>query len=171
MALIITPGASDADAYVSLADANAYAVARGLPFPIVGVAEAPAEQAIRRATSWLDGTFLLRFPGAPATSDQALEWPRSGVMFRGAELPDDAIPPQIVRATIEAAVRELAKPGSLSPDLKRGGKIKEVGAGSARVVFADGAPSETVYQSVEGILASLLGARRGNTSVTLVARA
>lgn len=163
MALVTTPGASDAEAYADIAAINAYAVKVGASFPITGsdgpstaAAIAAAEAAARRATAWLDGEYGPRFIGVPASPQQALEWPRSDAWYRGEELPDDTIPQKIVDAMCEAAIRELANPGSMSPDLKRGGKIKAVGAGSARVEFMDGAPATTVFQAIDGKLNGLV---------------
>lgn len=176
MALIVSPpGASDAESYATIAEINAYAVKVGASFPITGsdgpstaAAIAAAEAAARRATAWLDGEYGPRFIGEPASAQQALEWPRSDAWFRGEELPDDTIPRQIVEAMCEAAIRELAKPGSMSPDLKRGGRIKAVGAGSARVEFMDGAPAETTFKTIDGKLAALLAPASGGGSIDLL---
>lgn len=163
MALDITPGGSASESYASIETINAYAAKVGASFPITGddtpateAAIAAAEAAARRATAWIDATYGPRFLGAPANVAQALEWPRFGAIYRGEELPDDTIPQKIIDATCEAAIRELAAPNSLAPDLKRGGKIKAVGAGSARVEFADGAPSGTTFSAIDGLLRGLV---------------
>ena len=177
MALITTPGAVTADAYVSLADAALYAEARGLTFAITGDDEELAEQAIRRATAWIDGTYFARFPGSPTSVDQALEWPRTGVVFRGQSLADDIIPGQIVRATVEAAVREKVAPNSLNPDVIPGQNVKrERIEGVVEVEYAGASTSVTDQQPViaviDGILAPLLGGSAiGNTSTSMVQRA
>lgn len=163
MALIVTPGAPDAEAYASIATINAYAIKVGASFPITGsdgpstaAAIAAAEAAARRATAWLDGEYGSRFIGEPASASQALEWPRSDAWYRGEELPEDTIPQKIVDAMCEAAIRELAAPNSMAPDMKRGGKIKAVGAGSARVEFMDGAPAGTSFTKIDGLLSAFL---------------
>lgn len=175
MPLDITPGGASSDSYASIETINAYAVKHGASFPITGddtlateAAIAAAEAAARRATAWIDGEYGPRFIGEPASASQALEWPRSGAWFRGEELPDDTIPRQIIEAMCEAAIRELAKPGSMSPDLKRGGRIKAVGAGSARVEFMDGAPAETTFKTIDGKLAALLAPASGGGSIDLL---
>lgn len=163
MPLDITPGGASSDSYASIETINAYAVKVGASFPITGsdgpstaAAIAAAEAAARRATAAIDGSYGARFIGEPASAQQALEWPRKDAWYRGEELPDDTIPQKVVEAVAEAAIRELKKPGSMSPDLKRGGKIKAVGAGSARVEFADGAPATTVFQAIDGKLRGLV---------------
>ena len=169
MALNTTPGAQDADSYFTLDEGAAYAAKKGLSFPI-SPAE-PAEQAARRGTAWVDATYRPRFPGAATDVWQALEFPRVGVIYRGQPLDDDVIPPQIKEAAIEAAIRELAKPGSLSPDRQRGGAIKELKAGSVDITFADDAPIETTFTAIDGLLSGLLLPAKGKTTTAFVARA
>ncbi|GAA4169132.1 DnaT-like ssDNA-binding protein [Shinella granuli] len=86
------------------------------------------------------------------------------------EFDDEDAPEQVQFAIIEAARRELVKPGSMSPDLKRGGKIKAVGAGSARVEFADGAPAETTFSIIDGLLSGFVTSK-SSTLVGFAVRA
>lgn len=169
MALDTTPGAQDADSYVSVEDCAAYAAKKGLAFP-TSPAE-PAEQALRRATAWLDSTYRIRFPGAATDVWQALEWPRVGVIYRGQPFDEDTIPQQIKDACCEAAVREMAEPGALAPDLERGGAVKRLKAGSVEVEYADSADLTTTFTTIDGLLSGVLLPAKGNTSVSFVARA
>ena len=79
----------------------------------VSVSTAPeialAEQALRRATEWIDAKYGARFAGTWAVDGQALAWPRLYTTYRLAAFPDDEVPSQIIAATVQAAVRELAK--------------------------------------------------------------
>lgn len=169
MALVVETGtgSSTSESYASLSAASAYAAARGLTFAIADDDEPLAEQALRRATAWLDATYRGRFPGwRKNRREQALEWPRESAydaMCPPNLLADDAIPIEIVNATIEAAVREKANPGSLSPDVTPGRIMSEVsveGAVSVKYVapggIADQRPVSTV---IDGILSTLLGNR------------
>ena len=79
---------------------------------------------------------------------------------------DDA-PDEVKFAIIEAARRELVSPGSLSPDLKRGGMIKAAGAGSARVEYMDGAPGSTVFTAIDSLLAQLVVGSAGAMNFAL----
>ena len=172
MPLDITPGGASSDSYASIETINAYAVKHGASFPITGsdtpsteAAIAAAEAAARRATAAIDGTYGARFIGEPASAQQALEWPRSDAWFRGEELPDDTIPQKIVEAVAEAAIRELAEPGVMSPDLDRGGRVKsESVEGAVAVTYMDGAPAETTFTVIDGKLRGLIrAAARGLT--------
>ncbi|MGB3389549.1 MAG: DnaT-like ssDNA-binding protein [Pseudaminobacter sp.] len=169
MALNTTPGDQDADSYVSVSDCAAYAAKKGLAFAASPIE--PAEQAARRATTFLDNTYRIRFPGAATDVWQNLEWPRAGVIYRGEAYDETKIPQQIKDACCEAAIRELAKPGSLSPDRQRGGAIKEIKAGSVDITFADNAPIETTFTAIDGLLSGLLLPAKGKTSTSFVARA
>lgn len=160
-------GSPTSESYETIENAAAYAAARGLSFSISGApAIALAEQAMRRATTWLDGAYRGRFSGwRKNRREQALEWPRSGASDQDCNaIADDEIPVEIKHATIEAAVRELAKPGSLSPDVTPG-KIKKSVAisGAVAVEYAVGAADvqdqRPVMTVVDGILAPLLGSR------------
>lgn len=177
MALIVSPGAPDAEAYWGIEEINAYAVARSKSFPITGsdgpstaVAVAAAEAAARRGTAWLDGTYRCRFQGQPTDVWQALEWPRKGVVYREQELPDDAIPPQISRAAAEAAIRELAAPGSLSPDVTMADRVTREKVGELEVQYAEAtgvSASRPVVTEIDAILAPLLRAA-GGASIDLL---
>lgn len=169
MALNTTAGAQDADSYVSVEDCVAYATKKGLAFPASPVE--PAEQALRRATAWLDSAYRIRFPGAATDVWQALEWPRAGVIYRGQPFDEDVIPQQVKDACCEAAVREMKKPGSLSPDRQRGGAIKGVKAGSVDITFADNAPVETTFTAIDGLLSGFLLPAKGKTVTAFAARA
>ena len=157
-------GKADAESYVSVADAGAYAAARGLPFDVTGApAIALAEQALRRATEWIDAKYGPRFAGTWAVDGQALAWPRLYASYRLTSLPSDEVPSQVVAATIQAAVRELASPGSLSPDITTGKIKKRVRVeGAVEVEYAvgsGGVASQTpIVSIIDGILAPLIGA-------------
>ena len=150
-------GKSDADAYVSVADCATYVTARGLTFPTSPVG--PAEAAIIRATAAIDAMYRARFPGQRTNGRaQALEWPRKYASdAEGNPIGENEIPQEIVNATCEAAVRELATPNSMMPDLERGGAIQRFKAGSVEVEYSGSASARTAFTAIDGILSSLLG--------------
>lgn len=154
-------GAADSESYVSVADCAAWAVKHGKTFP--SSPAATAEAALRRATAFIDAAYRGRFPGRRLNGrDQALEWPRIEAADRdGEDIASDEVPDEIVTATCEAAVRELATPGSLAPDMKRGGAVKSVKAGSVSVEFMGNAPAETTFKAIDQALAPLLTATSG----------
>lgn len=169
MALIIEDGTGkvDAESYVTIAEINDYAAKKGASFPIAGAAESAAEAAARRATSWLDGFYADRFPGRPTRQEQALEWPRSEVEWRGSILGSDVIPAPIKRACCEAAIRELASPNSLSPDVVQSERVVRSKVGELEEQYADVGgvnASRPIITEIDGILAGLLGGLTGQAS-------
>jgi hypothetical protein len=182
MALIVEDGTglANADSYVSVAAFKAYADAHGSDYS--AFTDLQIEQAARRASQFID-TYRGRFPGYRVhRRAQGLEWPRYGAYVELAEsgtldhLPyrgtiydpgydyvaSTAVPVEIVNATCEAIIRELASPGSMQPDLERGGRIQSLRAGSVEVVYAANADANTTSQIIEGILASLLTSGSGD---------
>lgn len=117
-------------------DVDAYAASRGKTAWTGSVAtDAVKDAAVRRGTDAIAAAYNHRW----------------NVEFE----PDD-VPEEVRYAIAEAAIRELTNPGSMQPDRARGGKIKAVGAGSARVEFMDGASAETTFTVIEGLLSGLV---------------
>lgn len=158
MALEVETGAGggDSNAYMSRAAWIEYCDARGL----TSADTEAGDQAIIRATAAIDALYGSRFPGAKLNGRaQALAWPRIDAYDAdGEEIASDEIPVEVVRATCEFAVRELAEPGSTHPDLERGGAIRSLKAGSVSIEYAGNATARTAYTIVDGILATLLKA-------------
>lgn len=170
MTLIVEDGSglADANAYVSMDDCAEYCAARGLTFP--SSPSAPGEQAIIRATAAIDARYRTRFPGTKVNGRaQPLQWPRTGAYDSdGEEIASDEIPQEIVHATCEAAVREMAEPGALMPDLERGGQISAMTAGSVSLKYSGSAPATTTFSIIDGILSGLLGSPSASFIATSV---
>lgn len=184
--LIVETGAGTdptANSYVTRAECDAYHAEMGnsawTPRPTSPASPQPEEPlgdaAIIRATRAIDRIYGPRFKGIRTHfSTQPLEWPRNGVVLYeslGAieetvesaadsnTIEDDVIPTMLKQAIYEAALRELASPGSMTPDLDRGGEIKRVQAGPVAVEYKDSAPATTLRTSISGIIAQLLRPR------------
>jgi hypothetical protein len=157
MALVVEDGTalSNSNSYASEDTLDTYCDDRGIV-----LADGDAEAALVRASQWIDSTYRFQFSGIRVKlRAQAMEWPRVGVIDgSGFYVAFDQIPTEIVKATCEAAIRELAEPGSLAPDLDRGGAIKAIQAGTARIDYGANAAPQTVFQIIDGILAGLIGA-------------
>lgn len=156
--LTTTPGDSAADSYVDLDEFRAYCGKVG--YDLADKTDPEIEQALRRGTTWLDGTYGQRYIGEPATVEQALEWPRKNAVRRGSELPSDIVPQKVKNALCEAAWRELITPGSLSPDYVPAEAIKQEQVGDLSVTYqdTDGRIDDVlpVISVVEGILAGFI---------------
>lgn len=161
---------SGANSYASIADADAYHAERGGAW--TGT-DAQKTAALLKATAYLDGKYRSRWKGyrvQPVT--QALEWPRSSVEFDGYSFrnsyravasnyyPTNVIPPEIVAATCELAVRALA--GPLAPDIAPGDRLVKKKIDVIEKEFAPG-DFQTSYPVVEQLISRFL--RSGNDAV------
>ena len=163
MALIVTPGAIDADSYASLAYALTYHAARGHAAWAIGL-DADRETALRRATVWLDSTYRAQWENIGYRINarvQALDWPMSNIRDVAGWYVDYAtIPTEVVNATCEAALREYAIPGSLLPDYVQAQAVETATAGPVSVTFKAGIGAGTVIPIltvVDGIMGRLFG--------------
>lgn len=174
MSVVVEDGScvEGANSYLSVADFKAYADARG--FSYAGKSDDEIGQALIRATSWLDATYRARWPGVRTYGAlQSLLWPRkAGSVVNGEYVPDaylttvtdsegiaiatTSIPSALKSAVAEAALRELTSPGSLAPDLERGGAIKRIQAGPVEVEYSNTAAAGTTFTVIDGILAGLI---------------
>jgi len=166
-----------ANSYLSAEDFEAYADLRGYSY---GADANAIATALIRATAWLDATYRSRWPGVRTYGAlQSLMWPRkAGSIVNGSYVPDrwittvtDAegvsiatteIPVALKNALAEAAYRELNSPGSLAPDLERGGAIESLQAGSVEIVYSSTAPVGTTFTQIDAILSGLIGAVGGS---------
>lgn len=163
MAIVVEDGTglATANSYASVTTADAYHSARGntawtetSTSPDQGKAAA-----LIRATAYIDAAYRGRFQGYRNNGrTQALEWPRMGVIdTQYFSVSSTAIPIEVVNATCEAAIREIASAGSLTADLERGGEVRSLSAGSVSIEYGAGASASTVYPIIEGLLAGLIG--------------
>ena len=155
-------GVAGANSYASVETADSYHSARGNS-TWTEASTSPDQgktAALIRATQSLDAIYRSRFPGTKTNGrDQTLEWPRTDATDAEDEVIDDEeIPTEVIHALCELALRELVEAGSTTPDLERGGAIKRLKAGSVEIEYGSNASLNTTFQTVDGILAGLLGA-------------
>ena len=105
MALITTPGAVDADSYISIAEANSYLAANSA---FIALSDPNKEALLRKATIHIDSN---RFFGVKADSAQALEFPRTIQDSFGLWDTQTTIIPKVKLATAEQAAYVLAGAG------------------------------------------------------------
>lgn len=89
MDLIIENGSivGNANTYVTVADATAFAKARGVTLP----AEESTKVLVIKSMDWLESLFA-RYQGTLVSETQELQWPRKEVVLNGFNLAKDAIP-------------------------------------------------------------------------------
>lgn len=119
MSLNTMIGDPASDSYVSVAEADTGAALVGDP-NWTALSTGEKESALRRAVSWLDGSYNTRWPGVRKNGRlQARAWPRSAATDNeGFSIDDTTIPSEVMRAQIAAALIEAVIPGALAPMLQ-----------------------------------------------------
>lgn len=117
-------GKSDANSYLSVADADQYFEDHGDPAGWTGI-DSVKEAALRMATQYLDAVYGSYWRGTKYDTDQALEWPRTGARDDNGHTYDyDDLPVKLEHATAEAALRHITETNGLLPDVSKPGDIK-----------------------------------------------
>lgn len=144
-------GKANAEAYISVADADTYFSDRG--YTLWATLSTPEkEQALRRSTDYMEAVYGPQWLGEKSTTTQALSWPRTGTDYAS-----DLIPRPVARANAELAFR--AASGELAPDL--GAQVKQETVGPISVTYADGARQQVRFQAVDAMLQGLLNGSAG----------
>ncbi|WRH62042.1 MAG: DnaT-like ssDNA-binding protein [Fuscovulum sp.] len=156
--------------YGTLAAADAYHAQRGNA-AWAAASSTDREAALLRASDWLDGYYIHRWPGSPAAGgDQTRAWPRVEAIDRyGNTL--TGIPARVERAAYEAALFEVLTPRSLAPRvvqsetkvLTKVGSIQWTPMGKGEL-----AESLPFLASVENILAPIIEDERGEPALLVV---
>lgn len=162
MAIVVETGAivTSANSYVSRADVIAYAAARG-----VTLADTTATDAlILQATDYLE-SLADRYIGERYSRDQALCWPRSGVVIEGYSWDYDEIPRQLIAAQCALVVEINAGDDPFNATAKKGPITEETVSGAVTVRYASATSSKVSKDSNSRTLINLLLVRSGLTVV------
>lgn len=168
MALIVEDGTgrSDAESYVSVAEADTYFSNRGYTLWAT-LLEAEKEQALRRSTDYIGEVYRLRWNGSRVNGTQALDWPRAfvlrddyeyaglnGSQFIGGQFyfPSDEVPKQVKDACCYLAFK--ASQGDLSPEIDRRTIREKVDV--IEVEYAEYGPQYVIYRTADNLLAPFL---------------
>jgi hypothetical protein len=154
VALIVEDGTglADAEAYVSVAFADAYHLSMGST-AWAALGTTAKEQALRRGTQYLDSNY--RFNGLKKTTTQRLEWPRETGSIYGAGY--GSLYPQnyypwpvrcVQEACCELALRSSA--ATLLPDESQAVKMEKIGP--ITVEYADGSGVAPRYPMIDYLL-------------------
>lgn len=158
MALVVEDGTGkvDSDAYVTIAAADTYWTNRGIT--AWAVDDEAKEIAIRKATDYLEQRYRSLWVGQRATLEQALSWPRLGVVVDGFDVPANMIPTEVRRATIELAYRAVT--ADLFPDVAAtSGEVIKEKLGDMEIQYSAGSgtgASGTLYRTVSGWIAPFM---------------
>jgi hypothetical protein len=174
-------GLTTANAYVSVADADTYFADQGNAQWAAVANSTLKEQAIVRATSFLDASYRPKFIGRRKTREQGLSWPRYGAVidaegnaygmiwdltgFSGGFLiPDTEIPILVKNATCELALRALTK--VLAPDIPAGASaISLQKVGPLQIEYKGKAVPYTLWRYAAMLIAPLLTGSSANLTM------
>lgn len=157
MALVATPGASNANAYDTAANADAYFADRGID-TWTGAA-ADKEEALIRGADYIDNFYHGRWLGLRTYETQSMDWPRSWVTdVDGYAIDQDEIPTRLKEANYEAAYLILIGSETLEPTIDRRETRKRVKAGPVEVdtEYSAGSSRRKDYTQIHDKLKSLL---------------
>lgn len=155
-------GKANAEAYISVADADTYHGNRGNA-AWAALATPAKEAALRQAADFM--CTALRWSGARATATQALDWPRTGTELNGFQVASDVVPEVVRRACAELALR--ASSGSLLPDAEP--VVTEETVGPLTTKYA--APSASgagMFPAIVAMLSGLLASSGSRNQVKMV---
>lgn len=115
MAFVVETGSglSNANANISVADFKSYHGDRGND--LTAFSDPQIEQAIVRATDYIELRFGSRFVGVRLTQTQSLSWPRDDAYYPDGRLAP-AMAPEVAYATAEYGFRSLSEPLAPDPD-------------------------------------------------------
>jgi hypothetical protein len=146
------------DLYGSLAAATVYHSDRGNTAWAAAASDALRTAALVRGSFAIDAAYGTRFRGAKP-GGQVLAWPRTDAEY-GDGTSISGVPIEVEYAAYEAALRELASPRSMSPDVITGKIKKKVKVDVVEVEYATGEGTaeeqRPIALVIEGLLAGLL---------------
>ena len=156
MAVVVEDGSglSNADTYISVADADTYIstyVRNSSTWTSLGTAA--KEQALKEGTQSLDLLYGQRFVGYRRNKDQSLAWPRTaGYDTDGYAVDGTVVPSAVENATVELAWRHVNDGGPSTTTGDTTGVIADSSAGtniSSESVSVGSVTSTTQYAGIK----------------------
>jgi hypothetical protein len=149
-------GKSNAEAYISVADADSYHSLRGNA-AWAALTTGDKEAALRNGADYMGQVYGSRWQGTRVSATQALDWPRNDVKAYGYDVANNAVPVAVKNANAELALKSTS--GELLAD--QGQKTKRETVGPITVEYADYATAQVAYPAVDGMLAPFLNGSGG----------
>lgn len=164
MALVVEDGTglSNAESYISVADAETRLGNLG-DTTFAALSTAAKEQALRKATIYMEGAFRSRWKGTRLLRAQALSWPRHGATVDGYNLDSDMVPTEVANACADYALK--ASTSELLADQERAVVREKVG--SLETEYSEFSSQSKRYLLIDRTLAPFL---RGGLSMGCVVR-
>ena len=168
MAFVVETGAglANANSLASVAAADAYVADRGIT-GWTALTNQVKEQALIRATDFLEATYRNAWRGFRNTETQALSWPRYDLYVDMFLVDSNIVPAAVVRATIEMALR-ASTDATLIED--QGRVITRERVDVLETEYSEFGPRNTSYTAVARMLSPYTNSSSGGAfaSVTVV---
>lgn len=168
MAFVVEDGSglSNANSYASVAEADAYADDRNLTAWHSNPAH--KEEALIRATDYIEAVYRQAWLGYRASQTQGLSWPRTNVEVDLYPVAANIVPKEVKYATIEMAIRAEAE--TLLPDQTQ--RVKREKVDVLEIEYADGSDATKRFPFVSQLLSPYIygGATYGGAFSTRVLR-
>lgn len=150
MALVATPGAANANSFLTVDEADAHFGTRLHVSDWTSASVADKEAALIWATRLMNATIPWR--GSVVSETQALAWPRSGLLTRnGFPLANDIIPRELKEATAELALLLLRSERTAGNEAQEQG-ITRLKAGTVDIEFKEEFQFNVVPATVTDLL-------------------
>jgi hypothetical protein len=151
-------GLANAESYISVADASTRHTALGNAAWAALANDTLREQALRRATQYMEQAYRERWQGVRLNATQALSWPRWDVWTDGYPVAPDAVPAAIANACADLALKALA--GDLNADLTR--EVIREKVGPLETEYSPHSPRATQFRAIDMMLAPYLSGSGAN---------
>lgn len=160
-------GLANAESYASVSFADTYLAARGMTLWAT-MSTTEKEQALRRATDYIEQAYRQSWAGYLVTTTQALMWPRYEVPIRGslayAYYPSNAVPLIVQNACAAMALK--AASGELAADI---GRLKSrVTVGPITTEYVAGSNGVIRYLAINMMLAPFFDAAASGFNMKVV---
>jgi len=141
-------GLSNAESYISVADASTRLA--GLGFTTwATMSTAEMEQALRRATAYMERAYRSRWAGTRILRDQALAWPRYGAYADGYCITSTIVPVDVANACAELAFK--AASGDLQEDVVQ--RVIREKVGPLETEYSEYGDQSVGYRAIDAMLA------------------
>jgi hypothetical protein len=161
MSLVVETGSglSTAEALASVADFRAYFASVGVD--VTALTDTQVEQALRKATFYLEQKYRFRWKGCKLTTTQVLSWPRAFVEIKDAinfygngivYIPQNEIPKPVIYSCCELAYKSTF--GDLFTDTKQ--QVISQTVGPITTVYDKYSAQHTQYSAIDAWLQPFL---------------
>lgn len=153
-------GKTDSNSYIDEAGLTTYATDRGIT--LTAATDAAKAVLLIQAMDYIEAQ---PYKGYKYTDEQALQWPRAGVVIDSYSVDTDEIPQLLIDALCETAISVDAGANPLAPV---GRSTKKEKVGDIEVEYMDGARDSTYIAAAENKLSKLLKAGSGGISAVAI---